>query len=247
MCYHYSIAKTAEEISAVYNLPIKEPGINPEPVCFHANGFNFPLLPIVYKDYKANDLKFEFMNWGLVPAWVKNEEQALSIRGMTLNARADTIDIKPSFRAAYRYRPCLVPATGYFEWMHYKGGKYPFYIYVNDQVIFSFAGIWEEWTSIQTGEIIRSFSIITCEANSMTAKIHNTKKRMPVIIDRKTENDWFDHDIRNKNRKELLKAYEPGKMDAYSIGKMISSRNQDSNVPEVLNPFQYNEIKTDLN
>ncbi len=242
MCYHYSIAKTADIIAESYNLPLRLPKINPEPVCFHANGFMFPLLPVIYKSSTNSSIKLEFMKWGLIPAWVKEHEQVHKIRSMTLNARADTVNSKPSYRSAFRNRPCLVPATGYFEWMHHKGKKYPFQIYLPEKKVFSFAGIWEEWISNQTGEIVRSYSIITCEANTLAAKIHNTKKRMPVILDEQSEKVWLDIKSGIKDRISVLKPFDTGKMAAYSVGRLITSRTQNSDVPEVLEAFNYAEL-----
>jgi putative SOS response-associated peptidase YedK len=242
MCYHYAIARTADEIALRYNISIRPRAINPEPLFFHVNGFNYPLLPVVIQDGRSADMKLEFMQWGLVPGWVKGEEQAQKIRGVTLNARADTVNQKPSFRGAFRYRPCLVPSTGYFEWMHIGGKKIPHYIFLPGTPVYSYAGIWDEWVSKQTGEILRSFSILTCDANELTAKIHNTKKRMPVILDQQSENLWFDSDVRKNTPDLLLKPYDAGKMSAYTISRLITSRDKDSNVPEVTNPVVYPEL-----
>jgi putative SOS response-associated peptidase YedK len=238
MCYHYSISKTADEIAGRYNITPRPPGINPDPVCYHANGFEFRSLPAVYQDNTKGDLKMDFMQWGLVPGWVKGEEQAQKIRQQTLNARAETVDTKPSFRFSFQNRPCLVPATGYFEWMHHGGKKFPFFISIPGTRIFSFAGVWDEWVNEQSGEILRSFSLITCEANSFTARIHNTKKRMPVILDEDSENQWLDIGQHTTGRKALLKPFD-SRMKAYTIGRLITDRKHNSDSPEVLDPVIY--------
>ncbi len=242
MCYHYSITKTASEIATRYNIDLRLPEINPEPVYYHVNGFEFSLLPVVYKDIKSDYLKLELMQWGLVPGWVKGEEQAQKIRSRTLNARSETADSKPSFRGAFRHRPCLVPATGYFEWMHHKGNKYPFFIHLTTPGIFSFAGIWEEWVNESTGEILRSFSILTCDANSLAARIHNSKKRMPVILESNHEKKWLSTGSGTGDRRKLLKPYDTEGMDAYSIGRLIGSKGQNTNIPGVLDPVVYPEL-----
>jgi len=242
MCYHYSIARTAEEIARKYKIDLKPAGIRPEPLYYHVNGFDHKYLPVVLQDYKSGDLKLEFMQWGLVPGWVKGEEQALKMRSVMLNARAETADSKPGFRAAFTYRPCLVPATGYFEWMHFKGKKYPYYLFMTSYDLFSFAGIWEEWVNHGTGEILRSFSIITCPANELASGIHNTKKRMPVIMEPDSETMWLDTNRRKQDRKLLLRPLPAGKMDAYSVGRLITSRDKESNVPEVLARYDFPEL-----
>lgn len=246
MCYHYSIAKTADQIAASYGIALKPGAINPEPLFYHANGFNFSSLPVVSQDYNKSELNLEFMNWGMIPGWTKGEEQASKIRGLTLNARSETIDSKPSFRSSFRYRPCLLPASGYFEWMHYKGRKYPFYIYLPGSPLFSIAGLWDQWVNEQSGEIVRTFSVVTCEANSFAAKIHNTKKRMPVILEPDYEETWLDIKAGKQERQTILKSIEPGKMDAYTVSRLITSRENDSNVPEVLDKYIYNELSLPL-
>ncbi len=243
MCYHYSIAKTANEIADRYKVNRRPPRINPDPVSYHVNGFEHPFLPVVYQDYNDNELKLEFMQWGLVPGWVKGEGQAKKLRSGTLNARSETVDSRPSFRSAYKYRPCLVAATGYFEWMHHQGKKFPFFIYIPDTQIFSFAGIWDEWVNEHTGEILRSFSIITCKANSLTARIHNLKQRMPVILDSEIEKNWLELETERSLRKGLLKPFDPSAMKANTISKLITDRNRNSNVPEVLESFSYPELQ----
>ncbi|MFO7923821.1 MAG: SOS response-associated peptidase [Bacteroidales bacterium] len=243
MCYHYSIARTAEEIALHYNIKLKLKGVNPDPLFYHVNGFNFERLPVIYQDKTYSELKLDLIQWGMIPVWIKGEEEALKIRSMTLNARAETVDSKPAYRSAFRYRPCLVPATGYFEWMHYKGEKYPFYIFIPDRPVFSFAGIWEEWVNPDTGEILRSYSVVTCKANPLTAKIHNTKNRMPVILDSGSEIEWLDISAGRDDRKKLLKPYSAEEMSAYTVSKLITSRKDDSNRPEVLEHQSYPQLK----
>jgi putative SOS response-associated peptidase YedK len=243
MCYHYAIFRTAAEISDRYGIEPRSPRIIPDPDRYHVSGFDFPSLPVVYPD-EGGGMSLSLMQWGLVPGWVKDEEQSRKIRQNTLNARGETADTKPSFRAAFRNRPCLVPATGYFEWLHHQGKKYPFFIFVPSLPLFSFAGIWDEWVDKTTGETISSFSIITCEANSFTAKIHNTKKRMPVILRQEDEMKWVETgNSALASRKDLLKPFDSTAMDAYSISRLITDRNRNSNVPEVIEPFVYPTVE----
>jgi putative SOS response-associated peptidase YedK len=241
MCYHYSIFRTADEIASRYDIVSRSVRINPDPV-YHTSGFNHNSLPVVFKEHESTDIKLEFMQWGLVPGWVKGEEQAVKMRVSTLNARSETVDIKPSFRSAFRHRPCLVPSTGYFEWMHHQDRKYPFFIYIPSLPVFSLAGVWEEWIDRPTGEIRRTFSIITCEANELTAKIHNTKKRMPAILGTEDEKRWLDEKSDLSLRKSLLRPFDTSAMEAYTISRLITDRSRDSNVPRVIEPHSYPEL-----
>lgn len=113
---------------------------------YHVNAFNFPKYPIITKSDEV-----QVFNWGLIPFWTKDETNADEIRRMTLNARADTIFEKPSFREPIMKKRCIVPSTGYFEWRHEGSKKIPYYIYLKDEPIFSMAGIYDTWLDKVTG------------------------------------------------------------------------------------------------
>lgn len=105
------------------------------------NGFKYPEMPVI------SNGKLELMNWGLIPFWAKDEE----IKKYTLNARAETVFEKPSFKGSIKSKRCIVPATGYFEWKHTDNKKQPYFIHLKNQDAFSFAGIWDTWTNKITG------------------------------------------------------------------------------------------------
>ncbi len=111
--------------------------------------------------------------WGLIPSWAK--ERKISSR--LINARAETLTEKPSFKNAYRHRRCLIPATGFFEWRITQAGKQPYHIHQPDHALFAFAGVWEHWENSQ--ETVYSCTVITTAANAKIAPVHD---RMPVII-----------------------------------------------------------------
>ena len=136
---------------------------------------------------------------------------------MTLNARADTIFEKPSFREPIMKKRCIVPSTGYFEWRHGGNNKIPYYIYLKDEPIFSMAGIYDRWLDKETGEEYDTFSIITTDANPLTDYIHNTKHRMPAILSKEDEEKWLDSDLQKADVTSLLKPFDANKMDAYII------------------------------
>jgi putative SOS response-associated peptidase YedK len=131
-----------------------------------------------------------FVRWGLIPFWAKDDKIGYKL----FNARSETIDVKPSFRAGFKTRRCLIPANGFFEWR--KPDKTKFYFELQSRELFSFAGIWEKWTNKQ-GEIIPSCTIITCEPNEIVASVH---ERMPVILKQEDEDTWL-----NSNDPETLK------------------------------------------
>ncbi len=122
--------------------------------------------------------------WGLIPNWVKEADGGRK----PINAKAETIATLPSFRAAYAKRRCLVPIDNFFEWRKTKPPKRPYAIGMKDGSAFALAGLWEAWRHPGTGEIVRSFCIITCPANGLIGEIHD---RMPVIIPREAYDRWL--------------------------------------------------------
>jgi putative SOS response-associated peptidase YedK len=135
------------------------------------------------------------MRWGLIPAWADDT----SIGNRLINARAETVSTKPAFRQAFRYRRCLIPADGLYEWKKEGNKKKPVYIGRKDGEPFAFAGLWEEWE--REGEIIETFTIITTEPNELMAEYHD---RMPVILDRKDYDLWLNPEVQDPKMLELL-------------------------------------------
>ena len=123
------------------------------------------------------------LHWGLIPSWSKDRK----ISSHLINARAETLTEKPSFRNAYQHRRCLIPATGFFEWLATETGKHPYHIHQPENALFAFAGLWEHWEYQQ--ETVYSCTIITTAANDKIAAIHN---RMPVIINPEQYSCWLD-------------------------------------------------------
>lgn len=160
-----------------------------------------------------------------------------------MNARSDTVFDKPSFRNAIRERRCLVPADGFYEWREVGGKKYPYYIYLKSKEIFSFAGIWEEWTDRSTGEIWRTFSILTTDANPLMEEIHNTKKRMPVILPREGEREWLRNGLSREEIVVLTKPLDDNLMNAHPISKLINSRSSNRNVAAIQEVHEYPELE----
>lgn len=162
-----------------------------------------------------------YFRWGLIPFWAKDEK----IGSKMINARAESIEEKPSYRNAFRQRRCLVPADGFYEWKN-EAGKTPYRITLKDQQPFAMAGIWETWKNSE-GKMIHSFSIITTSANELMKSIHD---RMPVILPPEFEETWLTSDDPREIR-ELLQPFESEKMQAYMVSKLVNSpRNDDPSV-----------------
>jgi len=178
------------------------------------NGFAAITWPVITGELPG---KIEMQKWGLVPSWVPDAESAKKISIQTLNARSETVFEKPSFRNSIKTRRCLIPSTGFYEWQHEGKKKIPWYISINNTEIFSMAGIWDEWVNPDSGEIFRGFSILTTKANSIMEKIHNTKKRMPVIVLGEAENRWLKKDISESEISEMFEAIQNDEIKAKQL------------------------------
>jgi len=236
MCFHYSITQKMATIEE--KLRVHWEGQEWQPV-YHASGFSFLQMPVITQ---ADPKYVQLFNWGLIPSWVKSKMDADKLKAQTLNARSETAFEKPSFRSGIKYNRCLIPADGFFEWMDVNKKKYPHYIFMKNQELFCFAGIYANWTDKETGELMQSFSILTTDANPMMEKIHNLKKRMPVILPKEHYRNWLQNEITSQQIQELFKPYPESQMDNHTISKTITSRQSDSNIPEVTAPFIYPEL-----
>jgi len=121
--------------------------------------------------------------WGLIPSWTKARPKERAL----INARVETVAEKPSFRAAYRKRRCLIPASGFYEWKSEPTYKQPFYITLKDTRVFAFAGIWERW-QLPGADAVESAAILTTEANAVMKPLHD---RMPIIVRAEDHDGWL--------------------------------------------------------
>lgn len=170
---------------------------------------------------------FTRLKWGLIPSWAKDD----SIGNKMINARAETLAEKPSFRSAFKQRRCIIPATGFYEWSKKgAGAKKPFYFYLKNRDVFGFAGLWEEWTDKETGEFLETCTIITTEANEVLEPIH---ERMPVILDRENYDLWLDTQIDEIDQlQKLLVPFAAAKMASHEVGKAVNAPTYDG--PELI-------------
>ena len=143
------------------------------------------------------------MRWGLIPSWAKDP----AIGNRMINARCETVHEKPAFRAAIRFRRCVIPANGFYEWMEEGGKKHPLYISMKDGSIMGFAGIWDHWKT-PDGENLESCSILTTNSNPLIQPIHD---RMPVILDAEHCWAWLE-DRPVKELQGMLRPYSSEKM-----------------------------------
>jgi putative SOS response-associated peptidase YedK len=160
------------------------------------------------------------LKWGLVPRWARDP----TIGNRLINARAETVTEKPSFREALSRRRCLVPMEGFYEWARRGDRKRPFYFHMRDGEPFAVAGLWELWEG--DGDPLETCTLLTTGANELLAGYHD---RMPVIVRPENYDLWLDAGVRSAERLlPLLRPYPREEMTAYSVGLMVNSPSNDS-------------------
>lgn len=241
MCYHTSLNVEQNVLENRYEARV-EPGQSWHPV-IHANAFSAPVWPVVAAQEPQ---MLALLGWGLVPGWVKTASEAEKLRTMTANCRYETMYQKPSFRAAASDgKRCLIPVSGFFEWHALGNKKYPFYIHPGETSggVVSIAGLWDEWADPETGEIRLTYTMLTCPANEMMARIHNSKERMPCLLTAQLESEYIRESLRPHQVTELLSLpYASDNLSAHPISRRITSRSESANTPEILNPHSYPEL-----
>ncbi|OHR68615.1 hypothetical protein HMPREF3291_08785 [Bacillus sp. HMSC76G11] len=157
-----------------------------------------------------------FLKWGLIPPFAKDEK----IGYKTINARAETLADKPSFRNAFRKKRCLVLADSFYEWKRQEGGKTPMRIKMKTGEPFGMAGLWESWKS-PNGKTIYSCTVITTEPNELMSSIHD---RMPVILKPEDEERWLDPSIHDPDDlRPILKPFDETQMEAFEVSSEVNS------------------------
>jgi len=155
------------------------------------------------------------MRWGLIPSWAKDA----TIGNKLANARGETVAEKPSFRSAFKYHRCIIPATGFYEWKMEEGVKYPWYISLNSGEPMAFAGLWETWHP-KEGEAIESCCIITTDANTLMQPIHD---RMPVILDPDQWAIWLSPLEQQADKLlPLIRSHESESMRAWPVTRELN-------------------------
>jgi putative SOS response-associated peptidase YedK len=190
--------------------------------------------------------------WGLIPAWTKDRAQAEKLWHQTLNARGETIFEKPAFRSSARRKRCILYLDGFYEHHHAAGRTYPHFIRMKSGEPFAVAGLWEEWTDRASGEILRTFAIVTSKGNELMARIHNNPKlengpRMPLILPEELVDEWLapiNDELDEKRIKELIRPYPAEAMEAHTV-RRLRGKEATGNVPVACEEFIYPELVVD--
>jgi putative SOS response-associated peptidase YedK len=170
---------------------------------------------VIRQDAEEPKRRGSLMRWGLIPSWAKDD----SIGYKMINARAETVATKPSFRDSLKKRRCLIPADGFYEWKREGKNKTPFCFTMADDSIFAFAGLWEQWQS-PAGQPIDTCSIITTSPNTLCVDVHD---RMPVILPGDAYDLWLDPAFHKADAVcELLTPFDAGRMCRYQVSNRVN-------------------------
>jgi putative SOS response-associated peptidase YedK len=222
MCGRYTLNQPAQALAPTFSiqevLDLK-PQYNIAPT---------QMVATILHDTESERRELQQLRWGLIPSWARDP----SIGAKMINARAETVAEKPSFRAAFKRRRCLVVADGFYEWQQQEKKKQPFYFRLQDAQPFGFAGLWEQWQPPE-GEEITTCTILTTNANELMLSVHH---RMPVILHPKDYDLWLNPQFSASDTlQQLLQPYSPEAMTAYPVSTIVNSPK--NNNPECIVPI----------
>ena len=233
MCFTVNVNIVREELEERYGAELIDHDKYRPSYYYHA--YSLPLMPVVCSDDPAS---LRLFRWGLIPSWAEDEKAANEIMVKTFNARSETIETKPAFRESFISRRCLVPVRGFFEWQHIGGRKIPWYISLRGEDIFSLAGIWDSW-KMKGGVSLNTFSVVTTRANELMSEIHNTKKRMPVILPAAAEKLWLKEVLDKTSAAALMEPVADEMLEAHTVSPLITNARADRNRQELIMPYNY--------
>ena len=222
MCGRYTLSQLPEAIAQTFGIQQVldlQPQYNIAPT---------QIVAAILHNPESNRRELQQLRWGLIPSWAK--DPGISVK--MINARAETVAEKPSFRAAFKRRRCLVVADGFYEWQRQENKKQPFYFRLQDEQPFGFAGLWEQWQSPE-GKEVASCTIVTTEANELMQSVHN---RMPVILKPEDYDLWLNPQLQAPDTlQQLLQPYLSEAMTAYPVSTVVNSPK--NNTPECIVPI----------
>lgn len=215
MCGRFALYVTLEELVDYFGLPGPPTQLAPR--------YNIaPTQPVglVRVNAQSQEREWALTLWGLIPSWSKEP----TIGARMINARAETVDEKPAFRAAFKRRRCIIPASGFYEWKKINGGKQPYFITAVDGKPLGLAGLWESWNG-PNGEVLESCAILTTDANETVAALHD---RMPVILAPEDYDEWLgagkdSTPAELSQLKHLLRPFPADRMTLYPVSAYVNS------------------------
>ena len=215
MCGRYALYGPVSRLREQFDARIEELDFTPR---FNAAPMQW--LPVL-RQRPTGERVFHLLRWGLVPSWAKDERIATKL----INARGESLADKPSFRAAYRRRRCIVPVNGFYEWKAVAGGTQPYFIHAANDALFGLAGLWERWTRPEDGEVVDSFTIVTTDAAGRMRELH---ERMPVILAPQAYATWLDATTPLERLPPLITAAPDEALVMHAVSKAVGNVRNDS-------------------
>ena len=225
MCGRYTLEEELDDLQEWFEARIRE-------IEEYRKSYNVApsqTMPVVGQNHEGDRSIMPF-RWGLLPFWADEKKVGYSM----INARAETLDTKRSFKPYFEKRRCLVPASAFYEWTGEKGNKQPYYIHPTHEPVFAFAGLYNVWTSPGGDEKIPTYTIITTDANEKMSRLHD---RMPAMLLKEEWDFWLDpenHDT--KALKEMLDPFPDDAIDFYPVSKKVN--NVRNNSEELVEPVE---------
>lgn len=224
MCGRYSLAWDTEELQRHFAITAAMPTLMPR-----YNIAPSQQAPIIFDDRESGERRAAMFTWGLVPFWADDP----SIGNRMVNARSDSVASKPAYRAAARYRRCLVPATGFYEWKEVAGKKHPHYFVPTEDRPIAFAGLYEHWQG-EGGQVIDSYTVITTDANATLEDVHH---RMPVILEPDSYGLWLDPSVDEGGAVlDLLAPARDDLLRGYAVSRRVNRPSEDD--AELIEPVE---------
>lgn len=231
MCGRFVIESVQDLITRLIHSPLRDDFLRFRPTW---NAAPSQILPVIVEDDDAWVVRG--MHWGLIPKWTKPGTKP---KVTPINARSETVAEKPMFKSLLKYRRCVVPANGFYEWKRRDARtKHPYYIHLKDEPLMLFAGLYDEAET--TDGPLQSFTIMTTSANEQMAALHD---RMPVILDPDNVEDWLDRDeTETEPLARLLQPLPEGALDMYEVDRQVNTpRNDDPSNIEPISPHRNDE------
>jgi putative SOS response-associated peptidase YedK len=212
---------------------------------YHAIAFDHPVVPVITN---LEPRMIQPAEWGLVTSKRVYEDTARKMQKFTVNAVGEELFEKKSYKELAPTNRCIIIVEGFYEWMHVGQGKnavkYPFFIQPSHDQFFLVGGIWNDWTNVNTGEEKLSAVVITSPANPLMAKIHNSKERMPFILDKSEIHRWLDPGLKKEDILHFIKPYDENKMKAHTISRKFNQfQKGETNVADICERVDYPELQ----
>jgi putative SOS response-associated peptidase YedK len=224
MCGRYASTIPPEAMRALFRY-LEQPNFPPR--------YNIaPTQPVAIVRMTEGKRQFALVRWGLIPSWVK-DPRAFSL---LINARGESVNEKPAFRNAMKYRRCLVPADGFYEWKREGETKRPYFVRRKDGAPIAFAGLWENWTG-PNGEEVETAAIVTTTASRSISHIHD---RMPVIVPPEAFDFWLDPKVDAQSAAAVISPVPEGEIEAYPVSSAVNRTANDS--PMLMEPLREPEV-----